>query len=51
MDVSRGRCRMEEPCVVYRLARWGERQTMKPRSGLGGGSKDDDDVELIEGGG
>ena len=51
MDVSRGRWRMEEPCVVYRLARWGERQSMKPGSGLGGGPKDDADVELIEGGG
>ena len=51
MDVSRGRWRKEEQCVVYRLARWDERQTIKPGSGLGGELKDDDEVELIEGGG
>ena len=42
-DVSLGGWGMEEPCAVYRL-------TMKPESGLGGGPEDDD-VELIEGGG
>ena len=44
VDVSLGGWRMDEPCAVHRL-------TMKPGSGLGGGPEDDDEVELIEGGG
>ena len=44
VDVSLGGWRMDEPCAVCRPA-------MKPGSGLGGGPEDDDEVELIEGGG